>query len=79
MDIVLLSPLTKVFEMHDVLSVSFNGMTGKCTVLPHHTEMISVLKKGYVFWDMGDCLKFVEIDTEGAIIHVKDDIVKVVV
>ena len=79
MELVLLSPGSKVFEVSDVLSVSFNGVMGSCTVLPHHAEMISVLKKGYLFWAMGDCKKFVEIEVDGAIVHVKDDIVKVLV
>ena len=78
MDFVLLSPVKKVVGKHDVLSVSFNGVTGKFSVFPHHAEMISILKKGYVFFNMGDCcMNFVEIETDGAVVHVKDDVVRV--
>jgi F-type H+-transporting ATPase subunit epsilon len=79
MDLVVLSQVKKVLEMHDVLSVSFNGVSGMFNILPHHAEMISVLKKGRVAVDMGDGTKFVELETAGAIVHVKDDIVKVLV
>ncbi|MBQ2350236.1 MAG: hypothetical protein II393_03090 [Cytophagales bacterium] len=79
MHVILLSPIKGACEVHDVLSVSFKGVTGECNVLPHHAEMISVLKKGYVFFRMEDCFNFVEIEAEGAIVHVKDDIVKILV